>query len=104
VSNIADPHPMTGAFVMACRQYGLFRSGPVASSVVEGGLFGYSGEDRSMPDLQFHFRAGASAEDGVPGAAPGHSGITLDCYGLQPKLRGTVRHASGDPSQPPTPG
>jgi choline dehydrogenase-like flavoprotein len=71
-------------------------SAPVrsVSNVVEGGLFWYSGEDRSTPDLQFHFLAGAAAEDGVGGVAPGRSGITLNCYGLRPKARGTVRLAS----------
>lgn len=82
-------------------QYALFRTGPVASNVVEGGLFWYSGEDRSTPDLQFHFLAGAAAEDGVGGVAPGRSGITLNCYGLRPKARGTVRLASPDPLQAP---
>ena len=82
-------------------QYALFRTGPVASNVVEGGLFWYSGDDRAIPDLQFHFLAGASAEDGVAGVAPGRSGITLNCYGLRPKARGTVRLASSDPDQPP---
>jgi len=82
-------------------QYALFRSGPVASNVVEGGLFWYSGEDRSNPDLQFHFLAGAAAEDGVGGVGPGRSGITLNCYGLRPRARGTVRLASSDPDAPP---
>jgi choline dehydrogenase len=82
-------------------QYALFRSGPVASNVVEGGLFWYSGEDRSIPDLQYHFLAGASAEAGVGGVSPKASGITLNCYGLRPKARGTVRLSSKDPRQPP---
>lgn len=82
-------------------QYALFRSGPVASNVVEGGLFWYSSDDRSMPDLQFHFLAGAAAEDGVGGVSPGSSGITLNCYGLRPKARGTVMLASPEPDRPP---
>ncbi|MVT00838.1 GMC family oxidoreductase [Devosia marina] len=82
-------------------QYALFRTGPVASNVVEGGLFWYSGADRTTPDLQYHFLAGASAEEGVGGVARGRSGITLNCYGLRPKARGTVRLSSPDPHQPP---
>lgn len=82
-------------------QYALFRSGPVASNVVEGGLFWYSGEDRSIPDLQFHFLAGAGAEDGVGGVSSGKSGITLNCYGLRPKAKGTVRLSSSNPSEAP---
>lgn len=82
-------------------QYAMFRNGPVASNVVEGGAFWYSGDDRSIPDLQFHFLAGASAEDGVGGVAPKSSGVTLNCYGLRPKARGTVRLASADPDAAP---
>lgn len=82
-------------------QYALFRSGPVASNVVEGGLFWYSGEDCELPDVQYHFLAGASAEDGVGGVGPGRSGITLNCYGLRPKARGTVRLSSANPERPP---
>lgn len=82
-------------------QYALFRSGPVASNVVEGGLFWYSGQDHSTPDLQFHFLSGAGAEDGVAGVAPSKSGVTLNCYGLRPKARGSVRLASADPQAAP---
>lgn len=81
--------------------YALFRSGPVASNVVEGGLFWYSADALGIPDSQFHFLAGVSAENGVSGVAPGRSGITLNCYGLRPKAHGTVRLASNDPDQPP---
>lgn len=86
---------------LAGLQYALFRNGPAASNVVEGGLFWYSGDDRSMPDLQFHFLAGAAAEEGVGGVAPGRSGITLNCYGLRPKARGTVRLSTGNPNDAP---
>ncbi|MCC1482278.1 GMC family oxidoreductase [Roseibaca sp. Y0-43] len=82
-------------------QYALFRSGPVASNVVEGGLFWYSRPGLSIPDLQYHFLAGAAAEDGVAGVPPGRSGITLNCYGLRPKARGMVRLASADPAAAP---
>lgn len=82
-------------------QYALFRSGPVASNVVEGGLFWYSGKDRSTPDLQFHFLAGAGAEEGVGGVPIGKSGITLNCYGLRPKARGSVRLSSADSAAAP---
>jgi choline dehydrogenase-like flavoprotein len=82
-------------------QYALFRNGPVASNVVEGGLFWTSTDGLAVPDLQFHFLAGASAEDGVAGVASGRSGLTLNCYGLRPKARGTVRLGSDDPDRPP---
>ena len=82
-------------------QYLLFRSGPVTSNVVEGGAFWFAGRSRAVPDLQFHFLAGAGAEAGVPSVPPGTSGITLNSYTLRPKSRGTVRLRSADPAAPP---
>lgn len=77
--------------VWAGIQYYLFKSGPVASNVVEGGAFWYGDPDAKVPDLQFHFLAGAGAEAGVPSVPAGSSGITLNSYTLRPKSRGTVR-------------
>lgn len=81
--------------LLAGLQYYLFKSGPVASNVVEGGAFWYSDTDLSIPDLQLHFLAGAGAEAGVPGVPRGSSGITLNSYTLRPRSRGTVRLRSG---------
>lgn len=77
--------------VWAGMQYYLFGSGPVASNVVEGGAFWYADRAAPVPDLQFHFLAGAGAEAGVPSVPRGSSGITLNSYTLRPKARGTVR-------------
>ena len=82
-------------------QYALFRSGPITSNVVEGGAFWFSDEAGDVPDLQFHFLAGAGAEAGVPSVPPGSSGITLNSYTVRPKARGTVRLRSADPSALP---
>ncbi|MGI9521726.1 MAG: GMC family oxidoreductase, partial [Hyphomicrobiaceae bacterium] len=86
-------------------QYYLFGSGPVTSNVVEGGAFWFSDAasdaDSAVPDLQFHFLAGAGAETGVPTVPPGASGITLNSYNLRPRSRGTVRLRSADPEDPP---
>ncbi|MBL4768470.1 MAG: GMC family oxidoreductase N-terminal domain-containing protein [Rhodobacteraceae bacterium] len=81
-------------------EYVLFKSGPVASNVVEGGAFWYGDKTQSVPDLQFHFLAGAGAEDGVPGV-PSGSGITMNSYTLRPKSRGSVKLRSGDISDNP---
>nr|WP_256752993.1 GMC family oxidoreductase N-terminal domain-containing protein [Mesorhizobium sp. Mes31] len=81
-------------------QYTLFKSGPVTSNVVEGGAFWYGDRSSAIPDLQFHFLAGAGAEDGVP-SVPSGSGITLNSYTLRPKSRGTVRLRSSDPADKP---
>ena len=82
-------------------QYALFKSGPVTSNVVEGGAFWYSSADVAIPDLQFHFLAGAGAEEGVPSVPEGSSGITLNSYTLRPKARGTVKLRSTNPLDAP---
>lgn len=83
-------------------EYMAFKSGPVTSNVVEGGAFWHSGLSASdVPDLQFHFLAGAGAEAGVPSVPPGSSGITLNSYTVRPKSRGTVRLRSDDPAALP---
>ncbi len=82
-------------------QYVLFRSGPITSNVVEGGAFWHSADTGGLPDLQFHFLAGAGAEAGVPSVTPGSSGITLNSYTVRPKSRGTVRLRSSDPADTP---
>ena len=87
--------------VWAGAQYYLFGSGPVTSNVVEGGAFWFADKSHPVPDLQFHFLAGAGAEAGVPSVPQGSSGITLNSYTLRPKSRGTVRLRSADPSAQP---
>ena len=82
-------------------QYLLFRSGPVTSNVVEGGAFWFADRSRAVPDLQFHFLAGAGAEEGVPSVPAGTSGITLNSCTVRPKSRGTVRLRSRDPADLP---
>jgi choline dehydrogenase-like flavoprotein len=93
------PHWMVWAGI----QYALFKTGPVTSNVVEGGAFWHSSTDPagSVPDLQFHFLAGAGAEAGVPSVPKGSSGITLNSYTLRPKSRGTVTLRSADPRDNP---
>ena len=91
------PHWM----LWAGAQYILFKSGPVTSNVVEGGAFWYADKSQSKPDLQFHFLAGAGAEEGVPSVPAGSSGITLNSYTLRPKARGTVKLRSADPNDSP---
>lgn len=91
------PHWM----VWAGLQYILFGSGPVTSNVVEGGAFWYADKSQSIPDLQFHFLAGAGAEEGVPSVPAGSSGITLNSYTLRPKARGTVKLRSANPADSP---
>ncbi len=87
--------------VWAGIEYALFKTGPVASNVVEGGAFWYADKAASSPDLQFHFLAGAGAEAGVPSVPKGTSGVTLNSYTLRPKSRGSVTLRSADPRDLP---
>ena len=82
-------------------QYVLFKTGRVASNVVEGGGFWYTKDGLDVPDLQFHFLAAAGAEEGVPTVPKGESGITMNSYNLRPKARGTVRLSSSNPAELP---
>jgi choline dehydrogenase-like flavoprotein len=90
------PHWMA----LAGLEYLMFRKGPVASNIVEGGAFWYADRSAPTPDLQFHFLVGAGVEAGVPKIASG-SGVTLNSYTVRPKARGSVTLRSSDPRDPP---
>lgn len=90
------PHWM----LWAGMEYVLFKSGPVTSNVVEGGAFWRADQSAPVPDLQFHFLAGAGAEEGVE-SVPSGSGITLNSYTLRPKSRGTIKLRSANPADDP---
>ncbi|SHO65763.1 Choline dehydrogenase [Pseudoxanthobacter soli DSM 19599] len=81
-------------------QFGLFRSGPITSNVVEAGAFWWSGQREGLPDVQFHFLAGAGVEAGIPDV-PGGAGCTLNAYLVRPKSRGSVTLRSAEPSDHP---
>ena len=86
--------------LMAGLQYKLFKSGPVASNIVEGGAFWWTNRDEPTPDTQYHFLVGAGVEAGVAPPSSG-SGVTVNFYYLRPRSRGTVRLASASPSDSP---
>jgi choline dehydrogenase-like flavoprotein len=76
----------------------LFRTGPAASVIVEGGGFVTSpGADR--PDLQIHI-APATVVRGGQTRVPGH-GFTVNSTFLRPRSTGSVRLASADPLAEP---
>lgn len=75
--------------VWAALEYMLFRKGPIASNVVEGGAFWYADTNSNIPDTQIHFLAGAGVEEGVP-SIPTGSGLTMNTYFTRPRSRGTV--------------
>jgi choline dehydrogenase-like flavoprotein len=84
----------------AALQYGLFRSGPIASNVCEGGAFWWGNRDDRLPDLQFHFLPGAGIEEGVD-TVPGGNGCTLNMCHTRPRSRGTVTLRTADPRDAP---
>jgi choline dehydrogenase len=77
-----------------------FRSGPVASNIVEAGAFWWSDRKEKTPDLQFHFLAGAGVEEGV-GTVPGGNGATCNSYHVRPRSRGSVTLRSNNPADAP---
>jgi choline dehydrogenase len=80
-------------------QWLLFRKGPVAVGINQGGLFTRLMPDAATPDIQFHF-ATVSA-DAAGGATHPWPGCTFSVCQLRPESRGTVRLSSADPMQPP---
>jgi choline dehydrogenase len=76
-------------------QYKLFKSGPVASNIVEGGAFWYADSKAKTPDTQFHFLPAAGVEAGVPPVPSGH-GCTLNSYFVRPRSRGSVTLTSNE--------
>jgi choline dehydrogenase len=71
-------------------QYALFRSGPVASNVIEAGGFWSANSDDPHPDIQFAFLAGSGVEEGVRPVESGN-GCTLNVCQTRPRSRGEVR-------------
>ncbi len=90
------PHWM----LIAGIQYYLFKTGPVASNIVEAGAFWWGNRKDKTPDLQFHFLAGAGVEKGV-GDVPGGNGATCNSYFTRPRSRGSVTLRSNNPSDVP---
>ncbi|HSO08222.1 MAG TPA: GMC oxidoreductase, partial [Pelomicrobium sp.] len=78
----------------------LFRRGPLAIGINQGGLFTRVLPESATPDIQFHF-ASLSAE--MAGAKPHPwSGCTFSVCQLRPTSRGYVRIKSKDPQEPPS--
>jgi choline dehydrogenase len=95
-----DKYKKTHWKLWAGLQYAMFRSGPVASNIVEAGAFWWSDRSEKTPDLQFHFLAGAGVEEGV-GSVPGGNGATCNSYHVRPRSRGHVRLRSARLEDPP---
>jgi len=81
-------------------QWLLYRRGPLAVGINQGGLFTRALPDATRPDIQFHF---ATLSADVAGGAP-HPwpGCTFSVCQLRPESRGRVRIRSRDPFEAPS--
>jgi choline dehydrogenase len=81
-------------------QWLLFRSGPLAVGINQGGCFmrALPGE-AATPDIQFH--VATLSADMAGGQVHPYSGFTFSVCQLRPESRGHVRIRSADPFEPP---
>jgi choline dehydrogenase len=80
-------------------EWALFRRGPLAVGINQGGLFTRLMPGAASPDVQFHF---ATVSADVAGGAPHPwSGCTFSVCQLRPESRGTIRITSRDPLAAP---
>lgn len=80
-------------------EYLLFRGGPLAIGINQGGLFTRVLPESKTPDIQFHI--GTLSADMAGGKVHDYSGFTLSVCQLRPESKGWVRLGSADPLQPP---
>jgi choline dehydrogenase len=86
-------------------QWLLFRSGPLAVGINQGGCFMRALQDESgqpvaaTPDIQFH--VATLSADMAGGKVHPFSGFTLSVCQLRPQSRGHIRIRSTDPFAPP---
>lgn len=87
--------------VAAALQYALFRSGPMTSNIAEGGMcwYGHNPSD-PLPDIQYHFLAGAGVEEGSD-TTPSGNGCTVNVGHMRPKSRGRLTLRSSSPTDAP---
>ncbi|WP_435610230.1 GMC family oxidoreductase [Pseudomonas knackmussii] len=81
-------------------QYALFRQGPAASNLIEGGAFWWGDKEQATPDIQYFMVVGAGIEEGVD-SVPGGNGCTLNLGQIRPRSRGFVELNGSDPQTPP---
>jgi len=77
----------------------LFRRGPLAIGINQGGLFTRVDPSSATPDIQFHFST--LSADMAGGKVHPFSGFTMSVCQLRPRSRGHVRIRSADPLQAP---
>ena len=86
-------------------QWLLFRSGPLAVGINQGGCFmralrdGHGQPVAATPDIQFH--VATLSADMAGGKVHPYSGFTMSVCQLRPQSRGHIRIRSTDPFEPP---
>jgi choline dehydrogenase len=85
---------------LAGLNYALFRNGPAASNLIEGGAFWWGDKNEATPDIQYFMVVGAGIEEGVD-AVPGGNGCTVNLGQIRPRSRGEVTLVSADPAANP---
>ena len=81
-------------------QWLLFRSGPFAVGINQGGCFMRALPDEARtPDIQFH--VSTLSADMAGGKVHPYSGFTMSVCQLRPESRGYIRIRSTDPFEPP---
>jgi len=78
-------------------EYALFRNGPAASNIIEGGAFWWARKDDTRPTIQYCFLPGTGVESGVT-PLHGADGCTLNICLTQPDSRGSLRLNVHNPS------
>ena len=81
-------------------QWLLFRSGPLAVGINQGGCFMRALKDAATPDIQFH--VATLSADMAGGQVHPFPGFTLSVCQLRPTSRGKVQIRSTDPFTPPS--
>ena len=80
-------------------QWLLYRSGPLAVGINQGGCFMRALPESTTPDIQFH--VATLSADMAGGKVHPFSGFTMSVCQLRPQSRGHVRVRSSDPFEPP---
>jgi choline dehydrogenase-like flavoprotein len=80
-------------------EWALFRRGPLAVGINQGGLFARLMPTSTSPDIQFH--VATLSADMAGGKVHPYSGFTLSVCQLRPESRGQISLGSRDPLAPP---
>jgi choline dehydrogenase len=103
VSGIASLNDYVGAFGLASQilRYYLRHDGLLAFNATQGGAFVKSKPELAYPDLQILFAPGAIDPASHPRKLDKGPGVTAIVCALQPRSRGSIHIASGDPAAYP---